>query len=172
MSFSELGLSLSSGSVWRAARRRSGVLLVCEAVSSVLGAAWILTLTRTGVGVVWVSMLVVGMSSVWALLSSTKMAPWKSALAWATIERQSPVPCPSMSHFFVPRPFPAVYLVRVLQVVCFCMPFLPSPGLTFFLLHIHPCSLPSISYFLPCILPPIHQALHTPVVVVLRCGCM
>jgi hypothetical protein len=45
-------------------------------------------------------------ASVWASASSTKMAPWNSALAWATIERQSPAPCPSVSHFFHSSSFP------------------------------------------------------------------
>jgi hypothetical protein len=75
---------------------QSAVCMVWEAVSVVLG----------GVGVVWMSTPVVVTSSVWASSSSTKTAPRKSALAWATIERQSPAPCPSVSHFFRSSSFP------------------------------------------------------------------
>ena len=75
---------------------QSAVCMVWEAVSVVVG----------GVGIVWMSMLVVVTPSVWVSASSIKTAPQKSALAWATIERQSPAPCPSVSHFFHSLSFP------------------------------------------------------------------
>jgi hypothetical protein len=98
--FVRVGLSSSGGSVWRAAHRRSGVPLVWEVVSVVVGAAWVLVLTVVvTAGVVWVLTLVVVTVSVWVSASSRRTAPRKSAHAWAAIDRQSPAPCPSVSHF-------------------------------------------------------------------------
>jgi hypothetical protein len=76
--------SLSSGSsVFRAAHRHSGAALV-----------WTLT-------------LVVGAASVWVLAFSRMTVPWKSAHTWAAINRQSPAPCPSISHFHHLCSFPS-----------------------------------------------------------------
>ena len=73
---------------------------VWVAVSMVLGVVWVLkSAVVEMVNVVWILTLVVVMLSVWVSASSIKMAPWNSALAWAAIERQSPAPCPSVSHF-------------------------------------------------------------------------
>jgi hypothetical protein len=106
--FVKVGLSSSGGSVWRAAHRRSGVPLVWKVVSAVVGAAWVLALTVVVIaGVVWVSTLVVVTASVWVSASSRMTAPRKSAHAWATIDRQSPVPCPSVSHFRCSWSFPS-----------------------------------------------------------------
>jgi hypothetical protein len=46
--FVEVEVSSSGGSVCRAAHRHSWAGLVCTAVSSVVGAAWVLTLTVMG----------------------------------------------------------------------------------------------------------------------------
>jgi hypothetical protein len=105
--FVRVGLSSSGSSVWRAAHRRSGVPLVWEVVSAVVGVAWVLALTVVvTAGVVWVSTLVVVTASVWVSASSRIMAPRKSAHAWAAIDRQSPAPCPSVSHFLRSSSFP------------------------------------------------------------------
>jgi hypothetical protein len=105
--FVRVGLSLLGGSVWRAAHRRSGVPLVWEVVLVVVGVAWVLALTVVvTVGVVWVSTLVVVTASVWVSASSRITAPRKSAHAWAAIDRQSPAPCPSVSHFLCSSSFP------------------------------------------------------------------
>ena len=77
-----LGSSLSGSSVCRMAHRCLGAALV-----------WMLT-------------LVVGAASVWVSASSRMMAPRKSAHAWAAIDRQSPAPCPSVSHFCHSCSFP------------------------------------------------------------------
>jgi hypothetical protein len=76
------------------------------AVSVVWGVAWVLKSTGAAAGVVWVSTLVVVTPSVWVSASSIKTAPRNSALAWAAIERQSPAPCPSVSHFRRSSSFP------------------------------------------------------------------
>jgi hypothetical protein len=78
-----LGSLSSGGSVCRAAHRRLGAALV-----------WTLT-------------LVVGAASVWVSASSRMTAPQKSARAWAAIDRQSPAPCPSVSHFRRSCSFPS-----------------------------------------------------------------
>jgi hypothetical protein len=76
--------------------RAGGSSSVWVAVSMVVG----------DVGVVWMSTLVVVTLSVWVSASSIKTAPRNSALAWAAIERQSPAPCPSVSHFRRSSSFP------------------------------------------------------------------
>ena len=63
--------------------------------------------TGAAVGVVWVSTLVVVMSSVWVSASSSRTAPQRSSRAWAAIDRQSPAPCPSVSHFRRSSSFPS-----------------------------------------------------------------
>jgi hypothetical protein len=106
--FVEVEVSSSGGSVCRAAHRRSWAGLVCTAVSTAVGAAWVLTLTVVvTAGVVWTSTLLVVTSSVWVSASSSKTAPRNSSRAWAAIVRQSPAPCPSVSHFFRSSSFPS-----------------------------------------------------------------
>ena len=73
----------------------SAICVVWEAVSSVLGAAWVLA-----------SFQVVVLGSVWVSASSSRTAPRRSARAWAAIVRQSPAPCPSVSHFRRSSSFP------------------------------------------------------------------
>jgi len=72
-----------------------------------VGVTWVVASTMVGAaGVTWMSTSTVVVASVWALASSSKTALQDSALAWAAIERQSPVPCPSMSHFCHSLSFP------------------------------------------------------------------
>ena len=83
-----------------------GLFFIWVAISLVLGVVCILKLAV--VAAVWASMLTVVAALVWASASSSKVAPQDSALAWATTERQSPAPCPSMSHFHHSLSFPCV----------------------------------------------------------------
>jgi len=109
--------------VSRVADHRLGLALVFVVVcmlALVMAMAICITVSTEGVGVVWVlksalvemasvvwmSMFIVVMALVWVLVSSSKMAPWDSPLAWATTERQSPAPCPSVSHFHCSLSFP------------------------------------------------------------------
>ena len=67
--------------------RSWGLSSVCEVVSLVLGLLWVPKATRT-------------------LASSKKTALRRSLYAWAAIDRQSPAPCSSVSHFRRSSSFP------------------------------------------------------------------
>ena len=129
------------GSVWRAAHRHSGSSLVCVAVSSVLGAVWVLA-----------SLQVVVSGSVWVSASSSKTAPWKSSRAWAAIDRQSPAPCPSVSHFrhslSVPFCIPSSWPSSS-PFLCACSPFSCSS----FPFASYPSLYPSPHFLLPSLYP-------------------
>jgi hypothetical protein len=93
--------SIDGGDV--AALGKGGLVTRAGGSSSV----WVVVSMVVGdVGVVWMSTLVVVTPSVWVSASSIKTAPRNSALAWAAIERQSPAPCPSVSHFRRSSSFP------------------------------------------------------------------
>jgi hypothetical protein len=73
---------------------------VCIAVSVVLGAVWVLKSTVVATSV-WELASMVIVASVWVSTSSRRTALWMSSRAWAAIDRQSPAPCPSVSHFLI-----------------------------------------------------------------------
>ena len=86
--------AIARGDVAALGKVLGGSTEVLVAVSMVLDVAWVLKSTGAAAGVVWVSALVVVMSSVWVSASSSRTAPRSSACAWAAIERQSPALCP------------------------------------------------------------------------------
>ena len=112
-------------------RRRGGSSLVCEATSLVAGAAWVLLSLQVAV-------------SVCTSASSKRMAPRKSSRAWAAIERQSPRPCPSASHFCRSLCSPS------------CIPC-STPFPQFFL---HASSISSTPFFFPILYPSSVPSLH------------
>jgi hypothetical protein len=100
--FSELGSSSSSGSVCRAAYRRSGLSLVWEAVSSVAGVAWDVTSTVAGAGVVWVLALQVVIASVWVLELVVALAASLCFISQVSRSAVLPHSSPSFLPSFLP----------------------------------------------------------------------
>jgi len=72
--FIRVGPLSSSSSIWVATHRHLGVVVVCVAVTSVWGAAWVLTLIQVVVAV-WVSTSTVVMALVWVSASSRRTTP-------------------------------------------------------------------------------------------------
>jgi hypothetical protein len=133
------GLGHATGAVIAGLGSLSSGSSICRAAHQCSGAALVWTLT-----------LVVGAASVWVSASSRMTAPRKSAHAWAAIDRQSPVHCAlPLAISVIHAPSPPAFQACSLPVVPSCVLVLLSPGLASVVLHIHPCSLPSIFYFLP-----------------------
>ena len=91
-----MAVSVVSGVAWEL-KSTCGISVFFTKVNcslSGVGATWVVASITVGVvGITWMLMLMVVAALVWASASSSKIAPWNSALAWATIGRQSPVPC-------------------------------------------------------------------------------